>query len=140
MKNFTLIPTTDPLCQELQRGHDSYGHGAILCKMTHITDKTGEWLVGPIPGAPDPAKPWANVHPGDNYAALPAELKALNIYFVRLWTRACKECGVPVTYEDRCYDMCAKCGDAGGVDEEERVAAAEDAQWVRDNDPDWLYD
>ena len=57
MENFTLIPATDPLCQELQRGHNSYSDGAVICKMRHILDKTGEWLVGPIPDAPNPNEP-----------------------------------------------------------------------------------
>ena len=112
MKNFTLIPTTNPLCQELQRGHDSYRHGAVLCKMTHIIDATGEWLVGPIPDAPDPAQPWANVHPGDNYKALPADMKRHYIYFVRFWTRACVTCGAAVTYKDRQYNTCNPCAAA----------------------------
>jgi len=108
-KAFKLIPTTDPLCQELQRGHDSYRHGAILTNMHHIKDATGEWLVGPIPDAPEPAQPWANVHPGDNYAALPADMKRHYIYFVRFWTRACVSCGVAVTYKDRLYNTCNTC-------------------------------
>jgi|TARA_R110001583_G_scaffold117785_3_gene268897 hypothetical protein len=119
MENFTLIPATDPLCQELQRGHNSYSDGAVICKMRHILDKTGEWLVGPIPDAPNPNEPWANVHPGDNYKAIPAELidpsgmsPRMNIYFIRMWTRACKECGTAVTYKDNYYNMCTQCGDA----------------------------
>ena len=36
MKNFTMIPTTNPLCQELQRGHNSYDNGAVICKMRHV--------------------------------------------------------------------------------------------------------
>ena len=64
-------------------------------------------------------EPWANVHPGDNYKAIPAELidpsgmsPRMNIYFIRMWTRACKECGTAVTYKDNYYNMCTQCGDA----------------------------
>ena len=45
------IPTTDPLCQELQRGHDSYYHGLIIAD-GHTVGADGGFLVD----APEAAK------------------------------------------------------------------------------------
>ena len=97
---YTLIPVSNPLCQELQRGYNNYSDGAVISSKRHILDKTGEWLVGPIPDAPNPNEPYANVHPGDNHDALSGSLKFQHIYFIRFWTRDCKACGKPMSYED----------------------------------------
>jgi len=61
-------------------------------------------LVGPIPDAPNPDEPYANVLPGDNVAALPDQHKRKNIYFIRFWTRDCKQCGKAITYKDNWND------------------------------------
>ena len=93
-KNYTLIPRTDPLCQQLQGGHDSYGEGLILTPGTHFTDSTGEWLIGPVANAPkrglSRSEPYANVHPGH----------------VRHDGQ-----NAPLTYRD--FKLCAKCKSEG---------------------------
>ncbi len=108
-KNYTLIPRTDPLCQQLQGGHDSYGEGLILTPGTHFTDSTGEWLIGPVANAPkrglSRGEPYANVHPGH------VRHDGQNVYCVRFWTAACEGCNAPLTYHD--FKLCAKCKSEG---------------------------
>ena len=91
MSNFSIIPTTDPRCKELQGGYSNYSDGLILAD-SKFTDLDGEWLVGPVHNVPEgyyrnSRNLYANVH-----VSL-GRIDGKNVYGIRFWTERCSDRG-----------------------------------------------
>ena len=84
------IPTTDPLCQELQGGHDSYSHGLLIAD-GHTAGPDGGWLIEApevaelAPGYRRPEETTANVHPLLHATGQQAFV-GRKVYGIRFWT------------------------------------------------------
>ena len=103
---FKHVPVTDPLCQELQNGHNSYRDGLVLTDAPIVKDSQGEWLIGPFDlaaftGAPyatgyvSTAKGYANVHPF--WAAMSHRIlrhDGLRVFGIRFYIESCDSCGI----------------------------------------------
>ena len=69
MNNVSIIhvPAADPLCTELQGGHDHYSEGLVLSVCRHYVGPFGDWLVSAGEVAPErerqAGRTVANVHP-----------------------------------------------------------------------------
>ena len=105
------IPNTDPRCQAIQGGYDSYGQGLLLSPTQHIT-YAGEWLLSyPEGGGEDFTKQWANVHFIPDRNAYPMRHDGRWVYGVRFWVDSCSKCDGPCQEWNRAL-MCPRCGDA----------------------------
>ena len=100
--SFKRIKANDPLCQELQNGHDSYRLGLIFTDAPVIKDSTGEWLIGPLdPGMNEgwdvqTKRSYANVHPFSRRHDV-----NLRVYGIRFFIPACDSCGKNEDYGNR---------------------------------------
>ena len=103
------IPSTDPRCQAIQGGYNSYGQGLLLSPTKHITH-AGEWLVRYPEGGSgeDFTKQWANVHfiPGEGWRPLRHDGRW--VYGVRFWVDSCSKCGGPCMRWNRAL-LCPSC-------------------------------
>jgi len=88
---YTIIPSTDPRCKEIQNGYDNYSDGLILAD-SKFTDFDGEWLVGPVRNVPEGyyrnyRNLYANVH-----VSL-GRIDGKTVYGIRFWTERCSDRG-----------------------------------------------
>jgi hypothetical protein len=90
---FKRVKSSNPLCQELQNGHNSYRLGLIFTDAFVVKDSTGEWLIGPLdPGMNEgwsvqTKRSYANVHPFSR------RHDGLRVYGIRFFIPACDSCG-----------------------------------------------
>jgi hypothetical protein len=78
-----LVKISDPLCQELQNGHNSYGDGLVLAKSHRVNrdpklTSVGSWLV-------EHDGRLANVHPIQDRLDSIKQHDGLNVYGIRFW-------------------------------------------------------
>ena len=85
------IPTTDPLCQELQGGHDSYSQGLLIAD-GHTVGAEGSFLIDApdaatlSPGYRRPEETTANVHPIMSGHGRDGRFNGRKVYGIRFWT------------------------------------------------------
>ena len=95
-----LIPTSDPLCQYLQDGHDDYSYGLLLSEKPYFIATDGEWMV-----LHDDRNQFANVH--IIYEQTDKELiwAGYHVYGVRFWVKRCADCMGPYSCGE-CHGSC----------------------------------
>ena len=93
-----LIPTSDPLCQELQGGYRDYDHGVLLSKEPYFIATNGEWMV-----LHDDR--FANVHTIAETAYKNKRHNGYHVYGVRFWVKRCADCMGPYSCGE-CHGSC----------------------------------
>ena len=101
---FKYVPVTDPLCQELQGGHNSYIQGLVLTDAPIVKDSQGEWLIGPFDLAAfnggerryvATRNTYANVQPF--WVPMSNRIRrheGLRVFGIRFYTEACESCDI----------------------------------------------
>jgi hypothetical protein len=80
-----IVPTTDPLCRELQGGHSSFRDGLLLSPARHTVTPDGEWVIDAAEFSPNPDQPLANVHTVLDAYWMPLTHNGLRVYGIRFW-------------------------------------------------------